>query len=410
MTFVKIGFRNLFRQKRRTAISLTVITFGIGCLLLTLGHSFYIDWGLMEMTIHSETGHLQVFHQDYFDKDEETALQFGLENYEKIRDDLIRLPDVSVVLGRIDLMGLLSNGDKSVACIGQGIEPDLEKRLRGLFRMSAETYDVFLTQKDEDEVIALGHKLAESLNVREGDYLTLMTTTAAGALNALDLKVIGTFGGMSPEYEERAILLPLKTAQMLLDTKKVKNLLVTLDDTRKTDIYYTRVSQLLQQQGYPVIVKKWHERAAYYKQVKQFYNQLTGFLSVVLFIIVFFSTSNTIVMSIIERTREIGTLLSVGTSRWQTLKMFSLEGLFIGLIGGLLSLLFAYSMSLLINGANIVLPPPPGLTDGYPLLIRNGWDFYGKIFFVTAAVTCLSSLFPALRATRLKIVDALGHI
>jgi putative ABC transport system permease protein len=130
----------------------------------------------------------------------------------------------------------------------------------------------------------------------------------------------------------------------------------------------------------------------------------------VLFIIVFFSVSNTVVMSIVERTQEIGTLLSIGTSRWQTLKMFFFEGIFIGIIGGFFSALFAFGLSLLINEFNILLPPPPGFTEGYPLGIRNSMDFYVQIFIATVIVSVLSSMGPAFRVTRMKIVDALGHI
>jgi putative ABC transport system permease protein len=410
MTFLKLGFRSLFRQKRRTLISLVVITFGIGCLLLTMGHSKFIDWGLRESTIHSETGHLQLFHSDFFDRDETNILEFGLEDYERLRAEVNRMTDVSLVLARIDLMGLLSNGEKSVVCIGQGIEPDLEKRLRSLFRMSGAAFDFFLSHRNDHEVVVLGKKLADSLDAEVGDYLTLMTTTAAGALNAMDLEVIGTFQGPSAEYEERAVLIPLRTAQALLDTQKVRNLIVTLDDTDKTDLYFEKINDLVRKKGYPVILKKWPERAAYYKQVKQFYNQITGFLSIVLFVIVFFSTSNTVVMSVTERTREIGTMLSLGTSRWQTLKVFFSEGIFIGLAGGAFSLLFAYALSLLINHFNIVLPPPPGLSEGYPLMVRNEGRFFGEVFLATVAVTALSTLAPALKATRMKIVDALGHI
>ena len=162
--------------------------------------------------------------------------------------------------------------------------------------------------------------------------------------------------------------------------------------------------------GTPVSMRKWHEQAAYYKQVRQFYHQITGFISIVLFIIVFFSISNTVVMSIVERTQEIGTLLSVGTSRWQTLKMFFFEGMLIGIFGGLFSAGFAFVVSLMINHFNILLPPPPGFTDGYPLAIRNGLDFYSRIFIVTVIVAIFSSSVPAFRVTRMKIVDALGHI
>ena len=409
MAFVKLGFRNLFRQKRRTLITLIVITFGIGCLLLTVGHSVYIEWGLRESTIHSETGHLQVFNEDYLNKEENMVLQYGLENYEELREELMGFLDVYIVMARIELMGLISNGDKSVACIGQGIEPKLEKKLRKVMGNNAAMYDPLLDNAGDD-IISLGIGLANSLNAKEGDYLTLLATTADGALNAVDVRVVGSFDSGTQEYNDRAVIIPLKTAQMLLNTKKVKNLLVTLDDTDKTDRYYNKIAKLSETNQFPVKLKRWHELAKYFSQVKQFYKQATGFLTIILFIIVFFSTSNTIVMSTIERTTEIGTLLSIGTSRFQTLKMFFFEGFFIGIIGGILSIIFAYSVSGLINYFDIRLSPPPGMTDGYPLQIRNVITIYIKIFLGTVLVASISSLVPAFKVTRMKIVDALGHI
>jgi len=407
---MRLGFRSLFRQKRRTLITLIVITFGIGCLLLTTGHSVYIEWGLRESTIHSETGHLQLFGSDYFDKESETILQYGLEDYDSIRNDLMHLMDVELVLARIDLMGLISNGDKSVACIGQGVESGNEKKLRTLFGNTGAMYDSLIAHENDAEIIILGNGLARSLDAEIGEWLTLMSTTADGALNAVDVKVVDTFDGGMAEYDSRAIIVPLQTAQMLLNTSKVKKLLVTLNDTEKTDPMYSQISSMAKDNGYPVAMRKWHQQAAYYKQVRQFYQQITGFISLVLFIIVFFSTSNTVVMSIVERTQEIGTLLSMGTSRWQTMKMFFFEGILIGFIGGILSMLFAFGLSLLINHFNILLPPPPGFTEGYPLAIRNGLIFYMMIFFMTILVATFSSIVPAFRVTRMKIVDALGHI
>jgi putative ABC transport system permease protein len=410
MTFMKLGFRSLFRQKRRTAITLMVITFGIGCLLLAEGHSLYINWGLRESTIHSETGHLQIFNQEYFENEEETFLQYGLDDYQNISQDLMQMEDVELVLARIDLMGLISNGDKSVACVGQGVEPEKEKQMRELFRMSSSIYDSLIANGDDVQIIALGNGLAKSLNAKPGDYLTLMATTTDGALNALDLKFVGTFSGFSPEYDERAIVVPLEAAQILLNTPKVKKLLVTLDQTEKTDAYYQKISNLAEEKGYPIAIKKWQEQAVYYKRVSGFYNQMIGFLSLVLFIIVFFSTANTIVMSIVERTTEIGTLLSMGTSKWQTLKMFFFEGLFIGILGGIFAAIFALIVGSIINSFEILLPPAPGMTDGYPLSIRHDIEIFRRIFVATLVIATVSTIIPALRVTRMKIVDALGHI
>ena len=409
MTFLKLGFRSLFRQRRRTTMTLVVITFGIGSLLITLGHTSYIDWGLKESTIHSETGHLQVYNQDFFTTEEETILANGLEEVQTLRQGLEALLDVQLVQARIDLMGLISNGDKSVAFVGKAVEPVKEKQLRGLFTMTGAMYDSLIAHQGED-VVALGRGLAQSLNVEVGDWVTLMTSTADGALNAVDLRVADTFTGFASEYEKRAILMELSTAQRLLVTDKVGHLVVTLDRTDHTDRAFAEINDWAKSQGRPIVLKKWIEQAAYYKQVRQFFQQITGFISLILLVIVFFATANTIVMAIVERTREIGTLLSVGTSRFQTLKMFLFEGLFLGILGGLLSAGFAWAMAALINHAGLTMPPPPGHTEGYELLVRNETVNYIVVFGATVITAVVSSLLPAFRVTRMKIVDALGHI
>lgn len=409
MTFIKLGFRSLFRQRRRTVMTLVVITFGIGSLLLTLGHTAFIDWGLRESTIHSETGHLQLFHSDYFEQEESTILQYGVAQSEAIEGELNGFLEVQLVQARIDLMGLISNGEKSVAFVGQAVEPAKERQLRNLFGNSGAAFDSLIADSSGDCVV-LGRALARSLDVQTGDWVTLMTSTADGALNAVDLRVADTFSATSAEYEKRAIKMTLRTAQELLRTEKVKHLIVTLDKTENTDRLCDEIRAWAGENGHALSLRKWHEQAAYYHQVKQFFQQITGFLSIILLLIVFFATANTIVMAIVERTREIGTLLAVGTSRFQTLKMFLFEGLFLGLTGGVLAMGFAWLAGTLINSAGLMMPPPPGATEGYELLVRNEWSAFLTVFGATVLTAMASSFMPAVRVTRMNIVDALGHI
>ncbi|MDI6808048.1 MAG: FtsX-like permease family protein [Candidatus Eisenbacteria bacterium] len=406
----KLGLRNIFRQKRRTATTLLVMTFGIGCLLMAEGHSRYVEWGLRELTTHTETGHLQIFSEDYFSREEDTVLKHGLENYERIRGELNRIRDVEVVAARISFMGLISNGDKSVAFVGEGIEPEAEQEMRNLFGVGDPAYDSLMKYDGRADIVVLGSGLAKSINARTGDCFTLLATTANGALNAIDVEFAGSFQASSPEYDKRALIVPLHTAQLLLNTNKVKNLVVALDETEKTGHLRDEIASRLKEKGFRVTVKKWSDLSMYYDRVRSFYHQMVGFLSLVLFIIVFFSTANTVMMAVVERTREIGTMLSLGTSRWQTLRIFFFEGLFIGIIGGALSAVFALALSRIINDAGIMLSPPPGLTFGYPLSIRNAIGFHIQTFIATVVVVTVASILPALKVTTMKIVDALGHI
>src|SRR5205823_14667528 len=113
--------------------------------------------------------------------------------------------------------------------------------------------------------------------------------------------------------------------------------------------------------------KEWSELASFYHQVVLLYNGIFGFLGIVVFAIVVFSVANTILMSVLERTREIGTLMAIGTPRGTVWRMFLLEGLFIGLLGGVLGLMAGALAPFAIHHMNLVLPPPPRHTARYPL-------------------------------------------
>jgi putative ABC transport system permease protein len=115
-------------------------------------------------------------------------------------------------------------------------------------------------------------------------------------------------------------------------------------------------------------------------------------------------------MSIFERTREIGTMMAIGTTRSSIWRMFLAEGLMIGIIGGVAGLLFGAGISNLINRVHIMLPPPPGYTQGYPLRVMLQPGILITAFLIAVITSTLSSILPALKASRLKIVDALGHI
>jgi len=140
------------------------------------------------------------------------------------------------------------------------------------------------------------------------------------------------------------------------------------------------------------------------------YNGIFGFLGIVVFAIVVFSVANTILMSVFERTREIGTLMAIGTPRGTVWRMFLAEGMFIGVIGGAIGLAVGALAAFAINHMNLMLPPPPGYTVGYALRVMLQPPILVTSFLISFITATLSSIVPALKASRLAIVDALGHI
>ena len=405
--FIKLATKNVFRNRRRTIITGLVLVFGATALILAGGFISFSFRGLRESTIRGQLGHIQLYTKEFFDREEGKPLELGLENVQDLKKSILLEDNVRFVMARVEFMGLISNGDKSAAFLGRGVEPEKETKLAG-FALNVDT-GKFLgenTANAQESEVILARGLARSMKAKIGDYLTLMTTTSKGALNAMDVKVAGIYGTGIPEYDERALMVDLTTAQQLLNSQKVSKLVVVLTETEKTDEIASRLEQKLP----GVKAKRWYEMATFYNAVVRLYNAIFGFLGVIIFVIVILSSSNTMMMSIFERTKEIGTQLAVGTSPFRLLLNFLYEGLIIGVLGGLLGVVVAFILSKVINASGIVMPAPPGMSRGYSLIVDSVPSIYIGVFLLIATTTVISTIIPAYKASRLKIVDALGHV
>src|SRR6185369_15735372 len=136
---------------------------------------------------------------------------------------------VQFTAAQTTLMGLAGNGEKSETFLATAVEPAKDHQMRGQKLVSGTDLP-----KNESDAVLVGKGLAESLNVKPGDYITLMTTTTTGSLNAIDARVAGIVMSGVKEYDDRSIKMSLAGAQQLLQSPKVERLLVFLKDTDDT--------------------------------------------------------------------------------------------------------------------------------------------------------------------------------
>src|SRR4051794_3064502 len=401
MLTTRIAFRNVFRNRRRSAITLLVIVFGAVGLILFGGYKQQTFRSLRESTIRSRVGHLQIYKRGFATNEAKKPLDYGLDDVAALRRAVESDKRVKMTAAQITLMGLVSNGDKSETFVATAVEPRKEKQMNGQ-RLVGGTD---LPENEPDAVI-LGRGLAASMHVKPGDYLTLMTTTSTGSLNAADVRVAGIFMSGIKEYDDRAVKMPIAGAQQLLQTKKVERLIVMLNETDDTHAVRADLARRLP----GIEMKEWSELAPFYHQVVMLYNGIFGFLGLIVSAIVVFSVANTILMSIFERTREIGTLMAMGTTRSRIARMFLAEGLVIGVLGAIAGVVGGALLASLINRGHIMLPPPPGYPVGYPLGMLMSPSFLITTAVISIVTATISSIVPALKASRMKVVDALGHI
>jgi putative ABC transport system permease protein len=141
--------------------------------------------------------------------------------------------------------------------------------------------------------------------------------------------------------------------------------------------------------------------------VRALFSRIFNTLTVIVSVIVVLGIANTMTMAVFERTREIGTIMALGARRRRVVGMFVVEGAFLGVVGGLLGLAVGVVLARAISAYGIQMPPPPGSTRGFVAEILLVPEIFARAFVLSVATAIASSLYPAWRASRLDVVEAL---
>jgi putative ABC transport system permease protein len=406
--FLLLAFRNVFRNRRRTVMTLLMVGGGVTGLLLSGGFFAFMINGLREHTIQEGLGHLQIFTAEHLSRDEVRVLDTGIDNWRQVAATVQAGPHVRGVAPRIDFYGMVSNGSKSSVFVGAAVDPVAEQSLGFTPRL---TSGRDLNTRPAGEVEALiGSGLAKSMNVKVGDGLTVLAVTSDGALNGVDVEISGIVKTGYDEMDARYLRVTLASAQRLLQSDRVTNLVVGLDATANTDAAAAALAPRLQGLPQKMILKKWIDLATYYLQVRNMFSGIFLFLGAIVFFMVLMASVNTLLMAMFERTREIGTMLAMGTPRIWIVALFVVEATITGVLGAIAGVLGGNLLGSLINACGLHMPPPPGLTVPIAFHVLHIPALMIGSSLIVILSLALASILPAVRASRLQIAEALAHV
>jgi putative ABC transport system permease protein len=397
----KLAFRNVFRQKFRTVLTLAAISFGVVGLILSGGFVEDIFVQLREATIHSRLGHLQVSRAGYSRFGRRAPYEYMIEDAERQTEILLRTEHVIDVLPRLNFVGLLGNGRANFAIVGEGVDPNKEARLGSYVTIAAGRP---LAGRDKYSIL-LGEGVAATLKLAPGDAASILLNTPDGALNSLDFEVVGVFRTYSKDYDDRGVRIPLAAAKELLATSGVHSLVLSLDRTASTEEVAATLRQRLPSGDFEV--KTWLELADFYQKTVDLYERQFGVLQIITLCMVLLTVANSVNMTIFERTGEVGTLMALGNRQNEVWKLVMNENLILGIVGAVSGVAIAISLALGISALGIPMPPPPNADAGYVAYIRLVPSVIVKAFLTGFLATSIAAVLPALRASRLPVVEAL---
>ncbi len=403
--WLSLACRNAMRNRRRSLVTLAITATGTAAALLGGGFALYTYQSLAQASAR-DTGHLVLAAPGQFDGNDNMPLEHGLAGSKQLTRELLAQPRVTRVLPRLQFSGLVSNGEKSEIFLGTGVDARQEFLVKGPF-MKVEEGALLEEGPAAGPGIVLGKGLAHILHAHPGTSLTLMSTTTAGSLNAVDVTVTGIVSSGISDIDKRLAMVELSTAQGLLVSDKVSYLSVYLDELEQSDALGAAWRK---QYAGKLEVRTWLDQALFYQSVKGLYNRIFGFLGVIVLVIVLFAIANTLSMAVLERTREIGTLRAMGTTPGEVTRLFSLEGLVLGGGGALCGMVLAAGMSMALLVLGLQMPPPPGRTGGYPLVVAISPVLYVSSALAVTLLATLASFLVSRKAAKQSVVEALAHV
>ena len=417
--FFNIALRNVFRNKRRTAISLGVVSLGVVILFVVFG---FVSSSLAttKESMARLYGTVQIGQPVLFETSVSGVHHFFTQTDAKEIEENILDQDPRVISYKreITFTGLI--GDRSGVRAFQGTAYDPEnkmERFEDLIVEGTPLHNDRIDDRNRNRVMILGLSLADALNKersvrREGDEFwkaTILATNRFASPNAATMEILGAFKFNDLDLEGQLGFIPLRYAQRFLAVPgMIERIVVKTDDIDGAPAFAEELQGKIDAAGYDLAVAPWQDLSPIYASVQEFSGVFQTFTYAGVFLLVFFSIFEVLTMAFLERKREVGTIRAVGTQENQVFAMFFQEGLILGVLGGLLGIVIGALISLWINVADLTWLPP-GTIDPVPVFIEVS-PFVAVYAFLAAFLSAvLGTLYPAFKNSRRNVVESLSQ-
>ena len=400
INLIKMAYRDLGRNRRRTFFSSLALGLGLALLLLMAG---VIQWEIQDSTdksVQLQSGHLQVRAKTY--NEDKTSLDWSdlIENPDAVAAQIASLAPVQVATPRLYASGIVVSGDASLGVRIIGIEPD--SPANAPFRNGLVSGQ-FLTADDTSGIL-IGKTLADKMGLKDGDTTTLMINTSNGSVDQQAFTIRGIYSTGTPTYDETTVFMPLAKAQAFSQAGNHASIIfILLKDRQQTNA----VVNALQSSQYQVLT--FEEMNPLLVLVDTYANSFMIVLYMIVLAVTVTVIVNTLVMSVFERTREIGILAAVGMKSSWIMTLFFAESCFLAVGGILLGLIIGIP---LVNWVGSVGIPVgnlgvTGLMFGDRIYTILTIQDSVSLSLLALFVSLLASLYPAILAARMEPVEAL---
>jgi putative ABC transport system permease protein len=404
---VRMAWRNVWRNKRRTLIAVVAIALGLVFLAFMDGSIAGFQQAIFGNAVRLQGGNVQIHAPGYGEKAKRLPL-LPLADAGVVVRAARTQSQVVAASRRINTGGFVSSREATMPVIITGIEPELEAPV-GLLAGNI-SQGRYLTAADED-LILVGQAMATRLKVAVGDRITLLGRATHERMRRRTMTVIGIYDLGLPEAEKQMVYISLAEAQTLFDLRdQATEVVVALHSVGQEEAVVAALQAALP--AYEVA--SWQELNPEMNQSLQVDKQVMSIFGLVVLLIAGVGILNLMLMAVFERTREIGLLAAMGLKQHEILSLFLLEGILIGLLG---SLVGGVVGGLVVGGVGHV-GIKLSIAEMGEMMALLGDRLYPTLridlllgrALTVAVIAALASLYPAWQASRREPAEALHYV
>ena len=401
--FLKLAWRNLWRNKRRTYITLASVFFAVilSTFMMSMKEGMYVK--MVDSMVGAFTGHAQVHAEGYWN---EKTLDNALVMNDTLHQKLSTANALNGYAARIETFALAASDEITRGSMVVGVEPAAERTYNSLHERVVEgTYF-----SANDRGVMVGAQLAEYLKIGVGDTLVLLGQGYHGvsASGKYPVQAIVKFG--SPELSKQLVFLPLKEAQWLYGLEgMVTNVVLYPENVQKTT---QMVAALRQQLGQQYEAMTWQEMTPDLVNMIET-DRVEGYVFMfILYMVISFGIFGTMLMMLAERQREFGVLVAVGMKRIRLAVVVFLEVLIISVMGAFIGMMAAFPLSAYFHYNPIQLSEEMSeVTEEYGMEAVIQTSIAPDVFLEQAAVVALIAvviaIYPFTRIMRMNVINAM---
>ena len=406
---VSLAWKNLSRYKRRTVITMIAIAFGISMYIWIDGFLLGMEKESERNLLWYETGVAEIMHADYW----KNIAYFPLKDSFKVSPKLIKtIEDKGFSwTKRTAFISEMFDENGSLPVIVYGIDT---KRDEEVFKLKETIVKGKYLEPNEYGVL-VGEWLAEDLSIKVGDVVTVRTRTRLGAYQAVDLEVKGILNCPNPKVNKGTAFIPLSVADREMEMDgRVTEVALGLPEWTSQEARLIPLTKEIEKSFPLLVVKNWRDLAKDFVAVSEGKRGGTSVLLFLIFIIAAVGISNTMLMAVYERIREIGMMRAMGMKDSSIRLAFLLEAGGIGFLGSLIGVALGAFFTFFMVRYGLDYSGILGRMDiGYRVtgIFRAAWDIKAMIvaFFFGVIVSMLVAFIPAHRALKMEITECLRY-